>query len=183
VAALLRHTRALLLAACFLSGVTLPAQPFPNTPQASQVKAAHLYNLAKFVDWPEEPPGGSGPLVITVYGDDPVGPTLEHFFSGKTVNGRPLIVRRTSRVEELLPCHLLFISSSDRKRLGEVLQAVGNAAVLTVGETEAFTQLGGAVQFILEGGTVQFRINTEATRRSGLRISSKLLSLGKAARN
>lgn len=183
VAALPRPTRALLLAAGFFGGATLPAQPPPATLEAFQIKAAFLYNFAKFVEWPDEPAGGGGPLVIVVAGADPVGPALERLVWGKRVNGRPLVVRRTSRVEELLPCHMLFISSSDRNRLGQVLQAVGNASVLTVGDTEEFLQLGGAVRFILEGSTVRFRINPQAARRSGLTISSKLLSLGKAVRN
>ena len=121
--------------------------------------------------------------MIAVFGADPVGPVLERLVWGRTVNGRPLVVRHAHRVEELLPCHILFIGSPDRKRLGEILRAVGNAGVLTVSDAEDFLQLGGAVRLIVEGGTVRFRINVEVAERAGLKISSKLLSLAKAVRN
>ena len=171
------------MAAWFFHGASLPAQSLPNAIQAYQVKAAYLYNFAKFVDWPEEPGGAAGPLVIVVFGADPVGPALEHVVWGKTINGRRLVVRRTNRVEEVLPCHIFFISASDQKRLGQIFQAIGNASVLTVSDTGDFLQLGGAVRLIVEGGTVRFRINLEVAERAGLKISSKLLSLAKAVRN
>ena len=178
-----RWAQALLLAARFFHGASLPAQSLPNAIQAYHVKAAYLYNLAKFVNWPEEPEGVAGPLVIVVFGADPVGPALEHLAWGKTINGRRLAVRRTKRVEEVLPCHILFIGSPDRKRLGQIFQAIGNASVLTVSDTEEFLQLGGTVGFVVEGSTVRLRINIEVTERAGLKISSKLLSLAKAVRN
>jgi len=178
-----RWAQALLLAAWFFHGASLPAQSLPYSVQAYKVKAACLYNLAKFVEWPGEPAGAAGPLVIAVFGADPVGLALERLAWGKTVNGQPLVVRCTDRVEELLPCHILFISSSDKKCLGRILQAIGNASVLTVSDMEEFLQLGGAVRLIVEGSTLRFRINIEVTERAGLKISSKLLSLAKAVRN
>lgn len=178
-----RCAQILLMAAGFFHCAACAAQALPNTIQAHQARAASLHNLAKFVEWPDGPAGTGGPLVVAVFGADPVGPVLERLVWGGTVNGRPLVVRYAHRVEELLPCHVLFIGSSDRKRLGEILRAVGNASVLTVSDAEEFLQLGGAVRFTVEESTVRFRINLEAARRAGLQISSKLLSLAKAVRN
>jgi hypothetical protein len=92
-------------------------------------------------------------------------------------------VRNTDRVDKLLPCHILFISGSNRRRLPEVLKAVDGSAILTVGEVEDFLELGGAIRILTEGDRMRFAVNLEAARRNQLRISSKLLSLAKSVRN
>jgi hypothetical protein len=51
--------------------------------------------------------------------------------------------------------------------------------VLTVGETDKFTQSGGLINFITEGDKVRFEINNDSARSAGLQISSKLLALAK----
>lgn len=178
-----RSARALALEVWLLSCGALPGQTLAASAQEYQVKAAFLYNFAKFVDWPGEPAGTSAPLVITVFGKDPFGPALENIVLGRTVNGRRLVIRRTSRLEELLPCHILFISSSEKRRLAEILQALRGTSVLTVGDMEEFLQLGGSVRFFVEENKVRFGINLEAARRTELKISSKLLSLARLDRN
>jgi len=178
-----RRARALALGVWLLSCGALPGQTLAASAQEYQVKAAFLYNFAKFVDWPGEPAGTGAPLVITVFGKDPFGPALENIVLGRTVNGRPLVIRRTSRLEELLPCHILFISSSEKRRLAEILQALKSASVLTVSDMEEFLRLGGTVRFFVEENKVRFGINLEAARRTELKISSKLLSLARLDRN
>lgn len=169
----------LALGVWLLSCGALPAQTLPTAAQEYEIKAAFLYNFAKFVYWPEGALPAGTPIVIAVFGKDPFGPTLENLVSGKTIDGRPLVVRRTNRLRDLLPCHILFISSSEKERLPEILQAVGSASVLTVSEMEEFLQLGGTVKFVMEENRVRFRINVEPATRSRLQISSKLLNLAK----
>jgi hypothetical protein len=151
--------------------------------QEYQVKAAFLYNFAKFVDWPPAGPGAKDPLVIVVFGQDPFGPALENTVWGKSINNRPVAVRRASRVEQVMPCHVLFISREERRRTPEVLEAVESAGVLTVSEADGFLDQGGAVQLLTDGNRVRFEINLGAARRSGLNVSSKLLSLARAVKN
>jgi hypothetical protein len=167
-----------LLAACPQSW----AQSGSVSVQEYQVKAAFLYNFAKFVDWPPPAAGPKAPLVIVVFGRDPFGPALADTVWGKTINDRPLEVRHASRIEDLLPCHLLFISAQERRRVPEILKAVESAGVLTVSETDDFLDQGGAVRFVMEERRVRFGINLDAARRNGLTISSKLLSLAVAVK-
>src|SRR6185295_556777 len=66
---------------------SLQAQSVSDT----QVKAAFLYNFAKFVEWPADAfPDSGSPIVIGVVGNDPFGGTLDQTTSGKTANGRPI---------------------------------------------------------------------------------------------
>ena len=173
-------------AACWLcAGLPLRSQQaFPYS-EEYQVKAAFLYDFAKFVNWPEAAAGSRQPLVIAVFGADPFGPVLEQTIRDRTVQGRRVAVRRPSRVEDLLPCQILFVGSSEKKRLARILEAVDGSGVLVVGEMDGFLQLGGMIAFSVGKGNVRFEINEDAARRSGLKIDCKLLLLAttpKAAR-
>ncbi len=170
-----------LAAALLASGGASPAQHGPLSAQEYEVKAAFLYNFAKFVEWPPTA-DGKAPLIILVFGRNPFGAALERTVSGKAIGDRLLVVRRTSRVQELMPCHLLFIGAEQNQRMPEILKAIGEGGVLTVSEMEDFLELGGTVELVLDDNKVRFAVNLEAARRSGLKISSKLLSLARAVK-
>jgi len=149
-----------------------------------QVKAAYLYNFAKFVEWPPEAFGpGGDPFVVGVIGDDPFGGALDQAISGKNVNGHPLMIKRLKWGQDLRGCHILFISSSERKRLGQIFGSLRGANVLTIGESDRFGQQGGIITFVMEDETVRFEINTSVADQSRLKVSSKLLALAKGVRN
>jgi hypothetical protein len=145
-----------------------------------QVKAAFLYNFAKFVEWPPENSGkASDPITICIVGEDPFGNILNESFEGKTVRGRRLVIWRLRPDEELKGCQIAFFSSAERNHLKSILQTVNREGVLTVGETGGFAALGGIVNFIREDEKVHFEVNVDAAQRANLKISSKLLSLAR----
>ncbi len=167
--------------ACVLTiygGVNV-AQTRQQSPVAEyQVKAAFLYNFAKFVEWPEEALGDSTqPIIIGVIGRDPFGADLDRILSAETVKGRPLFIKRFKRGEKPLPCHVLFISSSEEKQLTGILARLAGKCVLTVSGSKRFTRAGGMIRFIVKDDRVSFEINVSAAERAGLKISSRLLKL------
>lgn len=146
-----------------------------------QVKAAFLYNFAKFVEWsPEAFSSGTASLVVGVLGDDPFGNVLDQTISGKSINGRQFTIKRLKWGQNLRDCQILFISVSERKRLSQILESLKGAGVLTVSELSNFCQQGGMISFILEEHKVRFVINKDVADQARLRISSKLLTLAKA---
>jgi YfiR/HmsC-like len=173
---------ALALLLAFGSGVlsgTAPAQ----TPNEYQVKAAFLFNFVKFIEWPAEAFGDDGaPLVIGVIGQDPFGSRLDQTVSGKSANGRQLLVRRFKRGEDVRACHVLFISSSEGMHLSQIIASLRGAAVLTVGDMDQFIERGGDINFITEANKMRFEINAAVAMQAHLKISSKLLALAKAVR-
>jgi hypothetical protein len=46
-----------------------------------------------------------------------------------------------------------------------------------VGDTKGFAKLGGMINFVLEDNRVRFEVNKTAAEQTGMKISSKLLSL------
>jgi hypothetical protein len=158
------------------------AEPSPEDapPTEYELKAAFLYNFAKFVEWPAQAfANPQAPFVVGILGQNPFERELERTVQNKTINGRPFEIKEFRVVSEVKSCHILFISSSERKRLPEVLRTVRGMSILTVSELDRFLQAGGMIQFIMEGKKVRFEINDEAARKAELRISSKLLSVAR----
>jgi hypothetical protein len=145
-----------------------------------EIKAAMLYNLMEFVDWPPSAyASAQSPDVLCVLGWDPFGNSLASLVSDKTIDGRPVQIRHVKNGEQIRACHVLYISSSERKRLGEILSNLSGASVLTVGEMSQFAERGGMIQFTLEDKQVHFQVNLDAASRSGLKISARLLALAR----
>jgi len=143
-----------------------------------QVKAAFLYNFAKFVEWPAQSfKGPDDPLTICIVGQNPFGRMLEDTINGKTLERRSFVVRDVPDIQQVGGCHILFVSSSERKNLQSILESIKTPGLLTVGETEGFAANGGVINFKLESGKVRFEINLEAAAKAGLQIRSNLLSL------
>jgi len=143
-----------------------------------QVKAAFLYNFAKFVEWP---PGTfaspSDPIGICIAGVNPFGSMLDTMVQGKKMGERVFLVRRMPDTQEAKGCQILFIGGTEWKTVHALLDALTGAAILTVGETEDFTAAGGMIAFQLAGPRVRIQIDLETAEHSRLKISSKLLSL------
>lgn len=148
-----------------------------------QVKAACLYNFAKFVDWPPAAfPDQKSPIVFGILGEDPFGNVLEGFIKNKTINGRTLTIKRSRRVEDLKNCQILFISRSEQARLAQILTALKGLNILTVSDTEEFLADGGIINFKMQGDKVRFEVNLATAQRAALKISSELLELAIAVR-
>jgi hypothetical protein len=143
-----------------------------------QVKAAFLYNFAKFVEWPQGTfANPTEPIGICIVGQNPFGSALENMVEGKKIGDRAFAVRKLADTQQAGQCQILFISAGEWKRTRAVLEMLKGTAVLTVGETDDFTALGGIIEFRLEGPRVRIQIALDIAEHNKLRISSKLLSL------
>jgi YfiR/HmsC-like len=178
-------SRALIVSVLGSSLALLPVATPPAPAQESmpeyQVKAAYLFNFLKFVDWPDDAFADPlAPIVIGILGDDPFGSSLPQVVVGKTVQGRDLVIRAYHDGENLRGAQILFISSSEKKRLPVILSSLRGSSVLTVADMDGFLDCGGMIQFVPESNRVRFAINADATRRGRLQMSSKLMSLAKS---
>ena len=153
-----------------------------QAPNEYQVKAAFILNFARFVEWPPDAYTEGGVLVVGIIGNDPFGGSLDQL-NGATVNGRRIAIRRFKLGDYLKSCQILFVSSSERNRLGKILDSVKGGSVLTIGELSQFNQAGGVIKFVIEDYKVRFEINAWAAGHARLRVSSKLLALSRGGRN
>jgi hypothetical protein len=152
----------------------------PETP--FEIRACFLINFALYTEWPREAfADTNSPFVFGILGTDPFGKDLE-IVKGNLFRGRKLVVRHCSGLKEAETCHLLYISSSEEHRLGEIFKSLGNASVLTVGEMDSFLDKGGTLNFIVKKktrpgyGNLGYEVNQAAADKARLRINSYLLA-------
>lgn len=146
-----------------------------------QMKAAYIYNFAKFVEWPaKDLPPGDSQLVIGILGPDPFDGVLDNTVKGKKIDNHPLVVRHIDSPSDAKSCQILFISSSEKKLWPEISANIAGAGVLTVSENwDHFIQDGGIVYLFIDDKKICFDINDDAAKREGLTVSSKLMQLAK----
>jgi uncharacterized protein DUF4154 len=143
-----------------------------------QVKAAYLYNFGKFVGWPDKGAlSKDEPFEICVLGEDPFGLTLDSALTGAKISGKIVTAKRISKPQEIDSCRILFISSSEGAHLEEILGTLERASVLTVSDIPQFSQRGGMIEFVLDGGRVRFQVNLTNAEGAGLNMSSELLKV------
>ncbi len=148
-----------------------------------ELKAAFLYRLTEFVDWPADAfPSGNAPFRICIFGADPFGDALDRVLEGERVKGHPLVAARVTQAEQLAGCHIVFISQSQPERITAALNLLRASPVLTVADMGNFLERGGTMNFVTAGGRLTFDINTAAADRARLQLSSKLLRLARAVR-
>lgn len=143
-----------------------------------QVKALFLLNFTKYVDWPPTSfVETNTPIIIGLYGENRFGDALNKAVEGKTISGRRIIVQSIDRDDDLGKCQILFISDSEKSRLGEILDRVKALPVLTVSEIDQFLEQGGAINFVKKDGKIRLEVNLDAARLAKIQISSKLLNV------
>ena len=146
-------------------------------PPEYEVKAAFLYNFAKYITWPPSP--DRKPLVIGLIGKDPFGRALDDAMRGQKAQDRPVIVRRFKKIDDITNCDLLFIASSEKSRLPHILSILGKSPVVTVADMDQFTEGGGMINLRLQQDRVNFDVNVDAFSRAGLKAGSQLLRLAR----
>jgi hypothetical protein len=151
-----------------------------SQPTEAQVKAAFIYNFAKFTEWPSyllrDP---DKPFVIGVLGDDEFYEALKEVVKEKSVQERPVSVRRITKAEDGRSCHVLYIGDSQEENITYIFDTLKDFHVLTVGDINGFAKKGGMINFVREGKFIRFEINVNAVERSGLKVSAQLLKLAK----
>lgn len=163
-----------------LLGVFLPSQAALSGDKIVHeydLKAAYIYNIVKFVAWPETTRPDSE-LRIGVLGSDPFGPALEAL-SGKMVGKRRIVIHKVQNTQALKNCDAIFISRSESRQVESIARNASSLNILTFGDTAGFANRGIIVNFFMQEKKLRFEINVEAARRAGLAISSQVLKLGR----
>jgi hypothetical protein len=142
------------------------------------IKAAFLYNFAKYVEWPETA-FPTGAFRVCVVADAGFVKMVDDIIAGETLAGLPVMRRTPSSPDEARSCNILFVGRAEGRRADPLLVAVRGSHVLTVGDTADFLTHGGVVTFVREGDRVRFDVNVGEAQRAGLTISSRLLRVAR----
>ena len=165
--------------ACVASAAGLVAGAATAADSASEaaVKAAFVYNFAKFIQWQPDATGAARNYVrICTAGIDTQLADGIAALEGKPVQSRIVAVRRDAKAADLDTCNVLLVGSGTRTLADDARERTG---LLTVSDVRGFAAAGGIIELFIEDGKVRFEINTRAAQRAGLTISSQLLKLAR----
>ncbi len=141
------------------------------------VKAAFVYNFARFTEWPDSAfHDAASPLRLCVLGQDPFDGALG-LIAGKTIGSRELLISYPIWADDAQGCHILFISESVQGQLADIVTYLDGSPILTIGDTPDIAKSGGIIGLETVENRIRFRVNLDAAQRSGLRLSSRILDL------
>jgi hypothetical protein len=172
-----RWCRAALLAGAVASLLALASAGWALTEYSQDaVKAAFLLRFAEYVEWPPEALA-TRKFTIAVLGADGVVKNLRRLQPGYPIKNLPVQIRRIRSIQELGDAQLLYLGPGRGNALRAAVAKVAARPVLLVTDMERNLDAGGTVNFVLVDRRVRFEVSLPAAARSGLQISSNLLSV------
>lgn len=142
-----------------------------------RLKAAFLYRISQFVEWPAAEAGAAETaFTVCVLGSDPFGDSLREL-STRSHGGRPIALQYPQSAREARACQIVYLDAAPRKAVAELTASLADLPVLTVSGGAQFVDQGGGVGFVVEGGKLRMEINLDALRRANLKPSAKLIEV------
>jgi hypothetical protein len=173
-----RPILACVLCALVGSVVSIAAAAPPSASREYEVKAAALYNIIAFTEWPESAfASADAPLMIAVFGRGPIAGVIADLIPKESWHGRKLALRSNPPVADATTCHVVFVSRTEQTRWDFMRGQFAGRPILTVGDGDDFAAQGGAVQLSIERGKLHLTVNLAAARAARLQISPKVLAL------
>ncbi|MBT3012427.1 MAG: YfiR family protein [Candidatus Thiodiazotropha sp. (ex Lucina aurantia)] len=141
------------------------------------LKAAFIFNFAKFARWPDGKWSEDKPsLKICSIGYDELANTLSRL-NGKTLREHPVQIMQKQETDQLDVCHVLYLANSLKYEAIEITDLLQVKPILTVSEIPGFAESGGMIELYQRDGRIRFKVNLDITREAGLDLSSRLLKL------
>ena len=172
----------LALAIFILGAISGTARSEAPAADESEIRALMVFNLTKFIDWPESRfEDAHTPFLVCVSADESFENQVETLFRGKQTHGRPVVVRRMRLDAHAVDCHLLFLSNPRGPHLAESLRALNKASVLTVSD-QHIARDGTIVGLPFVDNRIKIEIDAQAATQARLDVSSRLLGLAEVRR-
>ncbi len=153
------------LAIALAGSLLLPA---PGQAQSGSVKAALVYNIIRFINFPDNP---SRIRICSIAGQSINGDL-------RALNGRAVGSSRIEVVFVATPrdagssCDVIYLQGISPSALA----GIGRGQVV-IGEGANFVDRGGTIGLVNFGGQVRFAINSRVAKASGVMLSSQLMQL------
>lgn len=142
-----------------------------------EIEAAYLFKFGSYVEWPDNAfSNASSPLTIAVVDADVVADALVQMAVGRTINDRPVLIRKLRREDSLAGVNILFVGRSGNAKLADILAAAKGRPILTVTESDEGLARGSMINFVLVESKVRFEAAPRAANLGNLNISARLLA-------
>lgn len=162
--------------ACCVAWPIQSAQAQGEPTREYEIKAAFLYHLSQFADWPSR--SGEHAFSICVLGSDPFGGKLKELESRKHLN-QPMVTAYPQSATLARDCQIVYLADDQRGNVPAILNQLRGYPVLTVSSLPGFVDQGGGVGFVIENTRVRLEVNNQAARRAQIKLSAKLLEVAR----
>lgn len=145
--------------------------------------AAYIYRFITYAEWPATVfPNTDAPIVIGVVNADDIAAELEQVVRGRLAQNRRLQVRRMASGDATTDVHVLFIGREVAPKFFQVAKTISERPVLTITDSERGTDQISIINFVQVDGRVRFEVNVAMAEKSGVRLSSRLLTVAMRVR-
>jgi len=160
------------------------AQSATDAPVSERsVMATYIYRFITYAEWPASVfPNADAPIVIGVVNADDIAAELEQVVRGRTAQNRRLQVRRIGPSEAVTDAHVLFVGRDVAPKYFQAAKSLAERPVLTITDSERGADQGSMINFVQADGRVRFEVNVAVAEKSGIRLSSKLLTVAMRVR-
>jgi uncharacterized protein DUF4154 len=175
--ATLRALRVALLTLALAIAAPSAAQAPPTAASERSVKAAYIYRFLPYIEWPTAALAAGTPIVIGVIGADDLALELEQLVRNRPGDERAIAVRRLGPNDSWIGTHVLYAGQEVAARVLMVAKALQDRSVLTISDVEGAVDRGFVIGFVNVESRLRFEVNADVAERSGLKLSSRLLTV------
>jgi hypothetical protein len=143
-----------------------------------RVKAAFIYNFAKYVDWPTV---DSKEFHVCTAGRDDLGGALSAL-DRRMAQGREIQVRQNVAMDQLKDCQIIFVGEKESKLLTSVVRQLWGSPVLIVSDNQQAVEAGAHITLASAEDRVEFDVNLATLQRANLKASSQMLKLARTTK-
>lgn len=142
------------------------------------VKASLIFKIAQYTEWNSANDPKS--FRIAVLGKSPFTGELEKLAAKTRIKNKPVIINYIKDYKMAEGAEILFICSSEKKILPEIILTYQAKNILLVSDSPSFSGKGVHFNFLMENDeTIHFEIDIKALKNAGLKPELQLLSIGK----
>ena len=139
----------------------------------AKLKTAYLFNIAKFVSWPD----ASSTVQLCLRADSPVRRFASELDGRSLGDGRA--IRLATLRDSAARCHIIF-DDAPRPTPPNNEDWQFDGGVLTISDAPDAIDNGFAVQLFFESEKLRFAVDSETVKNANYVISSKLMRLARS---
>lgn len=145
-----------------------------------KIQAGIIQYIVQNVEWPEKKSQGN--FTIYVVGDDPIFDHLESILEGKAHNSQTIDVKKVTKATSLSSAHIIYLGESSTSEFDNAVSNAIKENALLITSNPGLGSKGSGFNFVIKDGKQAYEINEKAIDDFGLKVSSKLRSLGIAVK-
>lgn len=142
-----------------------------------EIKAALIARIIDYCNWPPTSTAANPdiPFTIGAFEKNELVSFLMKRLETRKIRGKKAEIVFISEDEEIKKCHLLYIPKTTKKRLQEILTAVGSEPILTIADSKDYGEKGVMVNMFKKDRKIRFNVNLAAARKNNVTLSARFL--------